>query len=267
MFVYAIAAVQDAYPAFRPHLGPAWQIDKKWQHHEPGECRPVISAPVVQAMTSIALLLLWNWPRFAGVLLIGILCMLHPSKYLVLTRGNLLLPADTLSLDRVAYVFIRNPKTARFARRQHSKLEDGSVLSFLGALEGHLDFDARLHPGSHYTSKSQWNAILRQLGIPFTQSSKRITLGDLRGSGAVHFYLEMEDLVRIAWRGHWARQTTLQLAAQMITQLLPPPPRNKIFLLSRFSSKLVFWFVSKVALAAKHHRDGQWFSFPLGLLV
>ena len=96
--------------------------------------------------------------------------MPHPSEYLVLNRGDLLPPEDSLSLDRVTYVYIRSPKTARFARRQHSKLEDGSVISFLKALFGHLDFDARLYPGSRHvfkTFKSQWNAMLRQLGIPY----------------------------------------------------------------------------------------------------
>ena len=66
-------------------MTPAWQIDKKWQVAEPGECRPVISVPIVQAVTALGLV--WNWPRFVGVVLIGFLCMLHPSEYLMLTRG------------------------------------------------------------------------------------------------------------------------------------------------------------------------------------
>ena len=60
-FVYAITAVQDACPSFRNQLSAAWQIDRKWQHQEPGECRPVISVPIVQAMTAIALA--WGWRR------------------------------------------------------------------------------------------------------------------------------------------------------------------------------------------------------------
>ncbi|OLP85556.1 hypothetical protein AK812_SmicGene33449 [Symbiodinium microadriaticum] len=79
LFVYAITAIQDVFPAFRQLMTPAWQIDKKWQYAEPGECRPVISVPIVQAVTSIGLV--WNWPRFVGVVLIGFLCMLHPSEW------------------------------------------------------------------------------------------------------------------------------------------------------------------------------------------
>ncbi|CAE7848186.1 unnamed protein product, partial [Symbiodinium necroappetens] len=49
LLVYAITATQDAFPAYRAHMTPAWQIDRKWQHVEPGECRPVISVPILQA--------------------------------------------------------------------------------------------------------------------------------------------------------------------------------------------------------------------------
>ena len=109
-------------------MTPAWQIDKKWQFAEPGESRPVISVPIVQAVTSLGLV--WKWSRFVGVVLIGFLCMLHPSEYLMLMRGDLILPSDVLSRDRVAYVAVQNPKTARFARRQ--RLEDDSVLRYRG---------------------------------------------------------------------------------------------------------------------------------------
>ena len=56
LLVYAITAVADMKPEFRAHLTPAWQIDKKWQAIEPGECRPVISVPILHAAVSVALL-------------------------------------------------------------------------------------------------------------------------------------------------------------------------------------------------------------------
>eukprot|EP00439_Symbiodinium_sp_Y106_P030937 s162_g3.t1 len=264
LFVYAITAIQDRFPAFRGQMAPAWQIDRKWQHLEPGECRPVLSAAILRAM--VALGLVWGWPRFVGVLLIGFLCMLHPAEYLSLTRADLLLPTDVLTKDRVAYVAVRNPKTflcmlhpaeylsltradlllptdvltkdrvayvavrnpktARFARRQHRRLEDASVLRFLEAAFESLPFDAMLYPGTKHTFKSQWNAILARLGIPYKQIDKGIRPGVLRGSGATHMYLETEDLSRVAWRGRWSRQKTLEfyvqeVAAQMIVQRLP----------------------------------------------
>ena len=52
LLVYAITAVQNKLPQFRTLLAPAWQVDKKWQAAELGECRPVISQPILQAAIS-----------------------------------------------------------------------------------------------------------------------------------------------------------------------------------------------------------------------
>ncbi|OLP99347.1 hypothetical protein AK812_SmicGene18107 [Symbiodinium microadriaticum] len=122
LLVYAITAVQDLCPEFRSHLTPAWQIDKKWQLAEPGSCRPVISRPVLLAALSVALL--WGWADWAAITLLGFLCMLHPNEFIVLTRGDLVLPVDALSADR-----------------QHCRLEDDVALRFLadrGATPGVL---------------------------------------------------------------------------------------------------------------------------------
>ncbi|CAE7376299.1 unnamed protein product [Symbiodinium sp. CCMP2592] len=258
LFVYAITAIQDAFPAYRQLMTPAWQIDKKWQSAEPGECRPVISVPIVQALTTLGLM--WRWPRFVGVVLIGFLCMLHPSEYLPLTRGDLILPEDVFSKDRIAYVSVKNPKTARFARRQHCRLEDDSVLRFIEALFGPLPFDGRLYPGSMNTFRSQWNAVMQRLGIPYKKADKGVTPGVLRGSGATHLYLETEDLVKVAWRGRWARQKTVEfylqeVAAQVVLQSLPPESRARIAGLAEFSSRVVEVYTRGVQ-PSKHPRSG-----------
>ena len=79
LLVHAITAVQDMHPAYRSHLAPAWQVDKKWQAVEPGECRPVISQPIVCAAVSTSLL--WEWYDWAAVTIIGFLCMMHPAEF------------------------------------------------------------------------------------------------------------------------------------------------------------------------------------------
>ena len=126
---YTVTALQDSFPHLRPFMSPAWAVDKRWQLAEPGECRPVLSAPVLKAMTSICLL--WQWHRFIGVTLIGFLGMLHPAEFLLLRRCGLLLPGDALHSDPVLYLHITNPKTSRFARRQHCKVDDPLVLRFV----------------------------------------------------------------------------------------------------------------------------------------
>ena len=200
LLVYAITAVQDLYPEYRSHLTPAWQVDKKWQQSEPGECRPVISQPIVEA--AVALAICWGWLDWAALTLIGFLCTLHPAEMVPLVRQDIVFP------DRVAYAHIRNPKTQRFARRQHCRLGDTHTLRFLSSLYLSLPFIARLFRGSLHTYRRQWNAIMERLSVPHTLASKGAAPGVLRGSGATFMYLETEDLPLIAWRGRWSKTKT-----------------------------------------------------------
>ncbi|CAE7206111.1 unnamed protein product [Symbiodinium pilosum] len=179
LLVYAITAVQDLHPEYRSRLTPAWQVDKKWQQTEPGECRPVISQPILEA--AVALAICWGWFDWAALTLIGFLCMLHPSEMVPLVRQDIVFPEDAMSGDCIAYVHIRNPKTQRFARRQHCRLEDSLTLRLLSSLYLSLPFNAKLFRGSLHTYRRQWNAIMERLGVPRTLASKGATPGVLRG--------------------------------------------------------------------------------------
>ena len=249
LLVYAITAVQDAYPAYRSQLTPAWQIDKKWQAAEPGECRPVISQPILQA--AIALAVLWNWTDWAAVTLLGFLCMLHPTELIFLTRGDLVFPADALSSDRIGYVHSKNPKTARFARRQHCRFDDQVTLEFLEALFLKLPWSARLFRGSLHMYRKQWNAIMTRLGVPCSLAQRGATPGVLRGSGATFLYLETEDLPLVAWRGRWAKVKTVEfylqeVAAQLLLQRLSQQSRRRIETLSRYARALLLFYAANV---------------------
>ncbi|CAE7400109.1 unnamed protein product, partial [Symbiodinium microadriaticum] len=251
LLVYAITGVQDCHPVFRSHLSPAWQVDRKWQQAEPGECRPVISQPILLAAVSLALC--WGWCDWAAVTLVGFLCMLHPSEMICLVRADLVFPEDALSPDPVAYVHIRNPKTQRFARRQHSCLEDPLVLLLLEALYFNLPLPSRLFRGSMHVYRRQWNCIMARLGVPHRLSEKGATPGVLRGSGATFLYLEIEDLPLVAWRGRWSKTKTVEfylqeVAAQLLLQRLPRWARDRIRLLSSFSRSLVLKVVQAAFL-------------------
>ena len=242
LLVYAITSVQDACPEYRNHLTPAWQIDKKWQHAEPGECRPVISQPILQAAISVGLL--WGWGDWVAVTLIGFVCMLHPAELIALHRRDLILPADAMTCDRIAYVHVRNPKTARFARRQHARLDDELVLRFIEARFGTLPLSEKLFRGSMHTYCRQWNAIMHHLDVPHTQAAKGATPGVLRGSGATFLYLETEDVQLVAWRGRWSKLKTVEfylqeVAAQRLLQQLSATSRAKIAILRKYASRLV----------------------------
>ena len=238
-FVYTITAFQDLFPHMRNHLASAWQVDRKWQQHEPGECRPVISSPIMQAMASLCLI--WNWHRWLGITLFGFLGMLHPSEFVNLTRKDILLPQDSLLTGNVFYIHIRNPKTARFARRQHCKIDDFLTLKFAEKVFGDLDPSEVLFAGGMSAYRRRWDAVLNRLGVPTGQKQKGATPAVLRGSGATHMYLQCEDLCRVQWRGRWAQLKTIEhyiqeVAAQTLLHNLDSLAKERIRLFSSCSS-------------------------------
>ena len=149
-----------------------------------------------------------------------------------------------MSSDRIAYVYLRNPKTARFARRQHCRLEDATVLRFLEALYSRRSRSSALFGGSAHVYRAQWNAAMNFLGVPCRRDQRGATPGVLRGSGATFLYLETEDLTKVAWRGRWARLKTVEfylqeVAAQVLLASLPEHVRQRIRFLRKFAKPLL----------------------------
>ncbi|CAE7256128.1 unnamed protein product [Symbiodinium sp. CCMP2592] len=246
LFVYAITAVQDAFPQHRNFLTAAWQIDKKWQRAEPGECRPVLPVAAVRAALSVALL--WDWHRWAALVIIGFLAMLHPGELVLLTRRDLVFPEDTLGHTSSLFVHLRNPKTSRFARRQHGRIDDASAIAFLYSVVRHLSLDDRIYPASMHSFRRQWDAVLGRLGLPVRAADRGATPGVLRGSGATYFYMCTENIPLLAWRGRWARVKTLEyilqeVAAQMLLSELEPACRARIKLLDKAVDSLLLYFM------------------------
>ncbi|CAE7254443.1 unnamed protein product [Symbiodinium sp. CCMP2592] len=178
---------------------------------------------------------------------------LHPAEMIPLVRQDLVFPADALTRDPVAYVHIRNPKTQRFARRQHSRLEDPLVLEWLHAMYFDLPLHARLFRGSMHVYRRQWNAVMSRLGVPHQLAQRGATPGVLRGSGATFLYLETEDLPLVAWRGRWSKTKTVEfylqeVAAQLLLHRLTPWSRERIRTLSSFSRCLIQQVIASCGL-------------------
>ncbi|CAE7728840.1 carA2, partial [Symbiodinium necroappetens] len=235
LLVYAITAVQDLRPQMRGSLTGAWQIDKKWQLAEPGSCRPVISAPILQG--AVALALLWGWLDWAAITMLGFICMLHPSEFVNLRRCDLVLPRDAMSSDRIAYV------------------HDEATLSYLEALYSNLPQQEQLFRGSMHTYRRQWDAVMSRLGVPHRLSDHGATPGVLRGCGATYLYLECEDVQLVAWRGRWAKMKTVEfylqeVAANLLVQQLSDSARSRIAVLRSAARRLLF-------LVTKHRSDQQ----------
>ena len=98
--------------------------------------------------------------------MIGYLGMLHPAEFLALRRQDLVLPRDSMLDKPLLYIHLRNPKTARFARRQHAKIEDCLVIRFLDALLGDEPMNHPLFPASASAYRKQWDHIMERLDVP-----------------------------------------------------------------------------------------------------
>ena len=257
LLVYAITGMQDTYPQVRQHLHIAWQVDRKWQAHEPGHCRAVLPAIAIRA--SITLAFLWGWQSWAGAVLIGFAAMLHPGEIVGLTRKDLVFPRDVGYDMDCLFVHVRNPKTSRFARRQHGRIDDVGLIKIFECLFGNLPLSDKLFVGSISLFRKQWNAIMSALGIPCKQNVRGATPGVLRGSGATYWYACTENIPWIAWRGRWARTRTLEfylqeVSAQLLLHELPAVSRAKIELLSNCSLAVVCHHLN---LAEQHFMSGK----------
>ena len=256
LLVYAITAVQDLVPQSKPYLSLAWQVDRKWQHHEPGACRAVLPAVAVRA--AVALGALWGWYAWSAVVLLGFCGMLHPAEMISLVRRDLVFPSDVADDMSCMFIHLRNPKTARFARRQHGRIDDYEIIMLIELVFGSWKMDQRLYAGSMSLFRRQWNAVMQHLGIPSKQADRGATPGTLRGSGATYMYTIVQDIPLIAWRGRWARTRTLEfylqeVAAQLLIHELKPGAKARILELSKMSYCIL---CARYELAAQQYRDG-----------
>ena len=268
----AMNYVGARWPEWRAMLGPAWQVNRAWSQAEPGQSRVVIPASLLRAMFGVSLL--WGWTRFAGLLLLGFCGMLRPDEFLSATRRDLILPSDRLELSGDAFLRIAEAKTRRFMRYQHARISDLEVVRFFELAFGPLGRDEPLAPYGAGPFRSRWNAVLLQLGVPSHVTTSGPTPGSLRGSGATEFYLQTEDVPRIAWRGRWRKVETLEhylqeVAAQLLLTDLPLAARGAISEFASASSRLLKSFlklgsaslwgemVKAPGIKPRHSRDRQ----------
>ena len=160
LFVYGFTATQDRYPQHRNVLTPLWQVAKKWQRAELGECRPVL--PVACVRAAVGLGLLWEWYCWTAALIVSFLAVLHPGELIALTRKDLVFSEDILGHASSLFVHLTNPKTSRFARRQHGRIDDDLAIQFVFTVAHGLRLDEKIYPGSLHTFRRQWDAVPRK---------------------------------------------------------------------------------------------------------
>ena len=78
----------------------------------------------------VSLCCVWVWPRVAAGLLLGFCGLLHPGGVLEARRRHLRLPDPQLpDGDPDADLHIASPKTRRYARQQHARIDNVAMTS------------------------------------------------------------------------------------------------------------------------------------------
>ena len=152
----------DRFPSYRGLISAAWNILRKLEEAEPCERAMVMPSSLFQA--AVALALLWQWPKFAGALLLGFHGLLRPSEFVPLRRHDLILPRDVMSSEAICYVKVLHSKTSRFMLRQHARISDAVSVRFLDPTFGGLASHEPLFGCSLSLFRSRWNKLFQLFG-------------------------------------------------------------------------------------------------------
>ena len=224
--------MQKVFPETKLFISGAWQTVSKWEIAEPTQHRPPIPEPLVLAMASLAIG--WGWRKFSAVLLLAFYGILRIGEALSAKRSDLLLPADLLSQDKVAYLLIRSPKTRRRgASTQYATVVDGLVVEVMEATWKDLPKDSMLFPMTPGAFRRRWDALLAALRI---SKVHRLTPGGCRGGGAVAAHRKGTHINDLMWRMRLQHQRTLsyylqEVTAASILPCLPESTRSDVALL------------------------------------
>ena len=125
---------------------------------------------------------------------------------MALTRQDLVLPETAMSSDPVAYVHIHSPRTQRFPRRQHSRLDDPTALRLLTSLYPHLPLGKHFFRGSPHTYRRQWKLWWAGSGSCWQGGHPKSPQEQRR-------YFQTEDL----WHGAgWSKTRTVEFHLQEV---------------------------------------------------
>jgi hypothetical protein len=267
VFSHAVLGVQSKCPHLKPFLGEAWRVAWQWQASEPATLRTPMPRSLLKAM--VCLSLLWDWPIFAGLLLLAFTCFLRPCELFGCLRRDLSLPADRLEESGDAFLRVTTPKTWRAFPAQHARCDDPCVVRFLHFLFFSAAPTSPLCPFSASAFRTRWDRLLQRLGVPHSAADLGVTPGSLRGSGATDFYMATEDVTRTFWRGRWRRAATAErylqaAAASSLLAGLPQSARDKIKLLCDSSDALFITWLRRKPLSYTVHPTSSLRRLPVG---
>ena len=250
-YTHAILAVQTEHPHLKQGLGGAWALRDQWETEEPPVSHVVMPVPLIQSTICVALL--WNEHEFAALFGLGVAGMLRPSELLLPFRRDLILPSDRGDPGGDLILRIVNPKTRRYARRQHARVTDRAIIGLCEVAFAGLPPGNRLTRFSSSAFRRVFDAILGHLRVPTGRKSGGPTPASMRGSGATAFYLDTEDVQRTAWRGRWRTLSTIErylqdAAGTLLLHDLSPEAKALVRIFADASGTIVASFLKDPCL-------------------
>ncbi|CAE7926253.1 unnamed protein product, partial [Symbiodinium necroappetens] len=182
---HAILAGQRQYIGLKPFSSLVWELVSRGEHLEPPAHRVPIPEPLLKAL--VALAWLTGHRDFAGVALLAFYGLGRIGEVLSTTRSDLLLPKEDL-WDQGPHVFLRL-RASKTATRGRGKVQ-------------HLKIDDEI-------SLEQAPELLT------VDPALRLTLGGLRGGGAVWCYRVGVGISDTQWRMR-KHQSTLEYYLQEV---------------------------------------------------
>eukprot|EP00438_Fugacium_kawagutii_P006915 Skav203581 [mRNA] locus=scaffold935:89412:94199:+ [translate_table: standard] len=247
VFRHLLVFLQQNFLTIRPLMGACWSMVTRWELMEPTEHRVPLPYAVFCAMVSVAIG--WGWHRFAGILSLGFLGIARPGEPLRATRGELVLPRDTLSdCAQVAYLKILKPKTRQRGRGkiQHISIHDARFITFLDKVFGLDEAHVRLLDCTPSAFRRRWDAVLHALAVP---KASGLTPGGVRGGGCVHAFQTGVDISMLLWRMRIKHMQTLEsylqeVVASTVVAELPLEARRKI----SAAASMTFFFMQQTPM-------------------
>jgi len=241
-FVSTILAVVDKERSLRKMLTSAWDVAESWRMLMPWANH--IPTPPALALALFSLATCWGWDDMAVFILICFTGMMRPSECLRLTRADILLPADLLTVRRSIFVRLRDPKNRRIAaRREHVKIEDIMVVDLLSAWLPRLHPATRLFQFDAPKMRVYHDHFVSFFGVP-ARDGEGITPASHRGGGATLCFERTGSLDLTRWRGRWsATSRTLEIyiqevAAASVLPSLDASHRERILLFAAAAPSL-----------------------------
>ena len=194
-------------------LKPLWKLRRSWFNEIPCEFRCPVNLEI--ALSLCVFFLLSGQRRMCLLTLLGFHCLLRPGEARAVRFDQF---HFFRGMQRNVYrgvpglVSIERPKTRRMAQHaplQAVTLEDETIANWIECLLLLVPGPVRrscIWPGAEHLARKAWRHGLRHLGL----GGLRLTMAGLRGGGAVHHSLILQNIPVLRRRGRWSNETTLE---------------------------------------------------------